>query len=112
MRKVSLVLAGALVGSALTGVVTQTRLLSSTSAVAASPEVYRSLNLFGDIFEKIRTDYVEKPDEQKLIEAAINGMVSSLDPHSAYLDAKSFRDMDIDMRVQEVRNLRHRLFLF
>jgi carboxyl-terminal processing protease len=100
MRKVSLVFAGAVVGASLTGVVTQTRLLSSTSAVAASAEVYRSLNLFGDIFEKIRTDYVEKPDEQKLIEAAINGMVSSLDPHSGYLDAKSFRDMDTDMRGQ------------
>ena len=100
MRKVSLVLAGAIVGAGLTGLATQTRLLSSTSAVAASAEVYRSLNLFGDIFEKIRTDYVEKPDEQKLIEAAINGMVSSLDPHSAYLDTKSFRDMDTDMRGQ------------
>ncbi|WP_091838379.1 MULTISPECIES: S41 family peptidase [Bosea] len=100
MRKVSLVLVGAIAGAGLTGVVTQTKLLSSTSAVAASAEVYRSLNLFGDIFEKIRTDYVEKPDEQKLIEAAINGMVSSLDPHSGYLDAKSFRDMDIDMRGQ------------
>lgn len=100
MRKASLVLVGAIAGAGLTGVVTQTKLLSSTSAVAASAEVYRSLNLFGDIFEKIRTDYVEKPDEQKLIEAAINGMVSSLDPHSAYLDAKSFRDMDIDMRGQ------------
>ena len=100
MRKVSLVLVGAIAGAGLTGVVTQTKLFSSTSAVAASAEVYRSLNLFGDIFEKIRTDYVEKPDEQKLIEAAINGMVSSLDPHSAYLDAKSFRDMDIDMRGQ------------
>ncbi len=100
MRKVSLVLAGAIAGAGLTGLATQTGLLSSTSAVAASAEVYRSLNLFGDIFEKIRTDYVEKPDEQKLIEAAINGMVSSLDPHSAFLDAKSFRDMDIDMRGQ------------
>jgi len=100
MRKVSLVFAGALMGAGLTGVVTQTKLFTSTSAVAASAEVYRSLNLFGDIFEKIRTDYVEKPDEQKLIEAAINGMVSSLDPHSAYLDAKSFRDMDTDMRGQ------------
>lgn len=100
MRKLSLVLAGAIAGAGLTGVVTQTGLFSSSSAVAASAEVYRSLNLFGDIFEKIRTDYVEKPDEQKLIEAAINGMVSSLDPHSAYLDAKSFRDMDIDMRGQ------------
>jgi carboxyl-terminal processing protease len=100
MRKVSLVLAGAVMGAGLTGMVTQTKLLTSTSALAASAEVYRSLNLFGDIFEKIRTDYVEKPDEQKLIEAAINGMVSSLDPHSAYLDAKSFRDMDSDMRGQ------------
>ena len=100
MRKVSLVFAGAVLGAGLTGMVTQTRLLTSTSAVAASAEVYRSLNLFGDIFEKIRTDYVEKPDEQKLIEAAINGMVSSLDPHSSYLDAKSFRDMDTDMRGQ------------
>jgi carboxyl-terminal processing protease len=51
-------------GAGLTGLATQTRLLSSTSAVAASAEVYRSLNLFGDIFEKIRTDYVDKPDEQ------------------------------------------------
>jgi len=100
MRKVSLVFAGAVLGAGLTGMVTQTRLLTSTSAVAASAEVYRSLNLFGDIFEKIRTDYVEKPDEQKLIEAAINGMVSSLDPHSSYLDSKSFRDMDTDMRGQ------------
>jgi carboxyl-terminal processing protease len=100
MRKVSLVFAGAVLGAGLTGMVTQTHLLTSTSAVAASAEVYRSLNLFGDIFEKIRTDYVEKPDEQKLIEAAINGMVSSLDPHSSYLDAKSFRDMDTDMRGQ------------
>ena len=64
MRKVSLVFAGAVLGAGLTGMVTQTRLLTSTSAVAASAEVYRSLNLFGDIFEKIRTDYVEKPDEQ------------------------------------------------
>ena len=51
MRKVSLVLAGAIMGAGLTGLATQTRLLSSTSAVAASAEVYRSLNLFGDIFE-------------------------------------------------------------
>ncbi|TAJ28811.1 MULTISPECIES: S41 family peptidase [unclassified Bosea (in: a-proteobacteria)] len=100
MRKVSLVLAGAIMGAGLTGLATQTHLLSSTSAVAASADVYRSLNLFGDIFEKIRTDYVDKPDEQKLIESAINGMVSSLDPHSSYLDAKSFREMDTDMRGQ------------
>ncbi len=100
MRKISLIMAGALVGAGLTAAVTQTRLLSSTSALAASAETYRNLNLFGDIFEKIRTDYVEKPNEAKLIEAAVNGMLASLDPHSGYLDPKSFRDMDIDMRGQ------------
>jgi carboxyl-terminal processing protease len=98
MRKVSLVAAGMVVGAGLATVATQSRLFSSTSAVAASAETYRALSLFGDIFEKVRTDYVEKPDERKLIEAAVNGMLASLDPHSGYLDPKSFRDMDIDMR--------------
>ncbi|MGL4437762.1 MAG: S41 family peptidase [Bosea sp. (in: a-proteobacteria)] len=98
MRKISILVAGAVFGAGLTAVTLQTELLTSTRAVAANAETYRSLNLFGDIFEKIRTDYVEKPDERKLIEAAINGMLTSLDPHSGYLDPKSFRDMDIDMR--------------
>ena len=56
--------------------------------MAASAETYRQLSLFGDVFEKIRTDYVEKPDEAKLIESAINGMLTSLDPHSSYMDAE------------------------
>jgi len=98
MRKISLLVAGAVAGAGVTAVTLRTDLLSATSAVAANAETYRSLNLFGDIFEKIRTDYVEKPDERKLVEAAINGMLTSLDPHSGYLDPKSFRDMDIDMR--------------
>ena len=85
-------------GAGIAVVTLRTDLMSATSAVAANAETYRSLNLFGDIFEKIRNDYVEKPDERKLIEAAINGMLTSLDPHSGYLDPKSFRDMDIDMR--------------
>ena len=50
------------------------------------------------MFEKIRSDYVEKPDEQKLVEAAINGMLTSLDPHSSYMDAKSFQDMQVQTR--------------
>ena len=50
------------------------------------------------MFEKIRTDYVEKPDEQKLVEAAINGMLASLDPHSSYMDAKAYRDMQVQTR--------------
>ncbi len=65
---------------------------------AAASDTYRNLNLFGDVFEKIRSDYVEKPDEQKLVEAAINGMLGSLDPHSSYMDAKSFRDMQVQTR--------------
>ena len=67
------------------------RCLSSVpAAYAAAADTYRQLNLFGDVFDKIRNDYVEKPDEAKLIEAAINGMLSSLDPHSSYMDAKAY----------------------
>jgi len=98
MRKVSLVLFGAVLGAGTATVATQTHLLSSTSAVAASAETYRQLSLFGDVFEKIRTDYVEKPDEGKLIEAAVNDMLTSLDPHSSYMDAKSFRDMQVQTK--------------
>ncbi|TGD96947.1 S41 family peptidase [Methylobacterium nonmethylotrophicum] len=98
MRKVSLVLFGAVLGAGTATVATQTHLLSSTSAVAASAETYRQLSLFGDVFEKIRTDYVEKPDEGKLIESAVNGMLTSLDPHSSYMDAKSFRDMQVQTK--------------
>ena len=65
---------------------------------AATSDTYRQLNLFGDVFERIRSDYVEKPDESKLIESAINGMLTSLDPHSSYMDAKSFKDMQVQTR--------------
>src|SRR4029079_4043725 len=98
MRKFTLIFLGALVGAGSATVVSQTHLLSTTSAVAASADTYRQLSLFGDVFEKIRTDYVEKPEESKLVEAAINGMLTSLDPHSSYMDAKSFRDMQIQTR--------------
>ena len=62
-------------------------------AYATAAETYRQLNLFGDVFEKIRNDYVEKPDEGKLVEAAINGMLSSLDPHTSYMDPDAYREM-------------------
>ncbi|MET0605316.1 MAG: S41 family peptidase [Beijerinckiaceae bacterium] len=93
MRKIALLMAGAALGAGVVTLGTQTRLLSGTSAVAASSETYRQLSLFGDVFERIRSDYVEKPDEAKLIEAAINGMLTSLDPHSSFLDTKAHRDM-------------------
>ncbi len=65
------------------------------SAVAANSEIYRRLNLFGEVFERVRANYVKKPDDSELIEAAINGMLSSLDPHSAYLNHKAFQDMQV-----------------
>src|SRR5215210_1660896 len=85
---------GALIGTSLVTLVSQTHLLPR--AVAASSEMYRQLGLFGDVFEKVRTDYVERPDEAKLIEGAINGMLTSLDPHSSYMSPKDFREMQVE----------------
>jgi carboxyl-terminal processing protease len=98
MRKVSYLVLGAAIGAAAATIGSETSLLSHNSAFAAAADTYRQLNLFGDVFEKIRTDYVEKPDEGKLVEAAINGMLSSLDPHSSYMDAKSFREMQVQTK--------------
>ncbi|WP_406858678.1 S41 family peptidase [Alsobacter sp. KACC 23698] len=98
MRKFPMLMLGVVLGAGAATLATNDRLLSTTSAVAAASDTYRQLNLFGDVFEKIRSDYVEKPDESKLIESAINGMLSGLDPHSSYLDAKSFRDMQVQTR--------------
>ncbi|HVL73593.1 MAG TPA: S41 family peptidase [Beijerinckiaceae bacterium] len=98
MRKLTLIVLGAFMGAGATTLATKTPLLSSTAAVAASAETYRQLSLFGDVFEKVRSDYVERPDEGKLIESAINGMLTSLDPHSSFMDAKSFRDMQVQTR--------------
>ena len=69
------------------------------SAIAASnADTYKQLNLFGDVFDRVRADYVEDPDESKMIEAAINGMLTSLDPHSSYMDAKRFEDMSVQTK--------------
>src|SRR5213078_2202866 len=67
-------------------------------ARAAPADTYRQLNLFGDVFERVRADYVERPDDSKLVESAINGMLAGLDPHSSYMDPKSFRDMQVQTR--------------
>ena len=100
MRKTSLLLLGAVAGAALTILASQPRMLigASAKAAAASADTYRQLNLFGDVFERVRADYVEKPDDAKLVESAINGMLAGLDPHSSYMDPKSFRDMQIQTR--------------
>src|SRR6202043_3121205 len=99
IRKTSLVLLGAAAGVAVTLVATQPRLLFvGSTAKAAASDTYRQLNLFGDVFERVRADYVEKPDDGKLVESAINGMLAGLDPHSSYMDPKSFRDMQVQTR--------------
>jgi carboxyl-terminal processing protease len=63
-----------------------------------SRETFRQLELFGTVFDRARADYVEDVDVEKLIEAAINGMLAALDPHSSYLNKKTFRDMQVQTR--------------
>ena len=99
MRKTSLILLGAVAGAAITVMATQPRLiLLGSSAKAAAADTYKQLNLFGDVFERVRSDYVEKPEDGKLVESAINGMLAGLDPHSSYMDGKSYRDMQVQTR--------------
>jgi carboxyl-terminal processing protease len=88
MRNITLVLVGAVSGIAA--------LQAFDGATAATnAETYKLLNLFGDVYDRVRADYVEKPDEQKMMEAAINGMLTSLDPHSSFMNAKEFADMNV-----------------
>ncbi|HRO51142.1 MAG TPA: S41 family peptidase [Hyphomicrobium sp.] len=68
------------------------------SAASPNSELYRQLDLFGDVFERVRSDYVEKPDDTMLIENAINGMLAALDPHSSYMSPKHYRDMQVQTR--------------
>src|SRR5216110_3667897 len=101
MRKTSLILLGAAAGAALTLISTQPRIVfNGSSAKAAAADTYRQLSLFGDVFERVRTDYVEKPDDSKLVESAINGMLAGLDPHSSFMDIKSYKDMQIQTKGQ------------
>lgn len=89
IRRASLVIVSALMGATAMGVIYS----AGAPAEAASPSTYKELSVFGDVFERIRAQYVTPPDEQKLIEAAINGMLTSLDPHSSYMNAKDADDM-------------------
>src|ERR1700690_1097860 len=101
MRKTSLILLGATAGAAMTLFASQPHMTfagTSAKAAVAVAEIYRQLNLFGDVYERVRADYVEKPDDSKLIEFAINGMLAGLDPHSSYMDPKSFKDMQVQTR--------------
>lgn len=95
IRKLSLLFAGALMGASAVSIMTT---LPPSGANAAGSETYRHLAIFGDIFERIRGQYVTPPEEGKLIESAINGMLSSLDPHSSYLNPEAAKDMRVQTR--------------
>ena len=98
IRNASLLLAGTIIGAAAAVTLSQVPGLVPSAAHAAVSDTYRQLNLFGDVFERVRADYVEKPDDSALIEAAVNGMLTSLDPHSSYMNAKDFKDMQVQTR--------------
>jgi len=63
----------------------------ASAAKTDKSEIYRLLELFGDVFERVRSDYVEEASDEELVEAAIQGMLQSLDPHSSYLNKKTFK---------------------
>ncbi len=87
-------------GGTLAGAVLTTQVAGPLIAqnVAHDSSVYEQLDLFGDIFERIRGQYVEPVETEALVEAAINGMLTSLDPHSSYLSAKDFEDMQVQTK--------------
>ncbi|MDX1716263.1 MAG: S41 family peptidase [Anderseniella sp.] len=95
MQKTNLKIAGAFM---LGAVAATGGWLSLNQAVASNQDTYRYLNLFGDVFDRVRSDYVEEPDSEKLIDTAINGMLTGLDPHSSYMNPKRFKDMQVQTR--------------
>jgi carboxyl-terminal processing protease len=96
MRKNILFLLGSVTGACLTLLVTGSgseQWIARAKAAANAADTYSQLNLFGEVFERVRADYVEKPSDTSLVEGAINGMVTSLDPHSRYMNDKAWREM-------------------
>jgi carboxyl-terminal processing protease len=89
---------GVVAGVALTATAVFGLQAFAPSAEAVGADTYRELNLFGDVFERVRSDYVEPVDDAKLIDAAVNGMLTSLDPHSSYMDAETYKDMQVQTR--------------
>ena len=96
MKKVLMAAVGGVVAGAL--IVTQWvgPLVAQTAGKDTS--VYQQLDLFGDVFERIRAQYVEEADSKKLIEAAVNGMLTSLDPHSSYMNAEDYAAMQVETK--------------
>src|SRR5258706_13273445 len=72
--------------------------VDAASQSANTGETYKQLNLFGDVFELVRNDYVDEVKDDTLVEGGINGMLTALDPHSNYLNSKNFNDMKVQTR--------------
>ncbi|WP_304621021.1 S41 family peptidase [Paracoccus sediminilitoris] len=87
-------------GGVLAGALATTQIAGPLMAQESgrNTATYEQLELFGNIFERIRADYVEAPDDKELVEAAINGMLTSLDPHSSFLSADAYSDMQTQTR--------------
>src|SRR3984885_13712358 len=92
MRRMALTALGAAAGFAA-GMIALPLARSATDGDAQS--AYRALGRFGAAFAAVRADYVETPDDRKMIESALNGMISDLDPHSSYFDPKTFAEMQV-----------------
>jgi carboxyl-terminal processing protease len=91
----------ATIGGTIAGAILATQVagpLLAEGVKKSDESVYQQLDLFGNIFERIRAQYVEPVSSKKLIEAAINGMLSSLDPHSSYMDPKEWAAMQVQTR--------------
>jgi len=104
-RRFALALTSAAVGAALILLAAAVGYVPGFGSAVARPAVtisrdYRALELFGKVFDIVRADYVDKPNDAKLIASALQGMLSGLDPHSSYMDAKNFRDMQVDTTGQ------------
>jgi carboxyl-terminal processing protease len=95
IRKFSLVAAGALMGATAISLL---HVVPGIRAEAAGSDTYKQLSIFGDIFERVRGQYVTAPDEKELVKNAINGMLTSLDPHSSYLDEDGAKDMQVQTK--------------
>jgi carboxyl-terminal processing protease len=98
MRKTSFAFAAFLMMLVLACATTVLNASRTFSAASQNSEIYGQLNLFGRVLDVVRSKYVEQPDDAKLIESAVTGMLAALDPHSAYMNPKAYRDMQTQTR--------------
>jgi carboxyl-terminal processing protease len=101
MKSLRYVMMGGAAGAALALVAISPPVAPLISRAIASPSTdaatsYRDLELFGKVFDIVRQDYVDKPDATKLIQSALSGMVDGLDPHSNYMNAKEYQEMQVE----------------